>query len=166
MRAQDIAARLGLPWQIFPGDDGDPYMLRIHLTPDKAWWRKRLPGVALNYFYRGDRDREYHNHPWRWSFSCGITNGYLEFRKDGRYAPVREVVRRPGSLNFIWKDTFHRVELDDPTRGALTLFVMAPRDTPDGVDSDWGFTTEDGREFEHHAAREARLKRERVARGK
>jgi len=161
MKILDVADLLGLHWQIFADTPADPYMLRIHLTPDQRWWRTRLPGVALNYFFRGDRDREYHNHPWRWSVSLVLTNGYSEARKDGRYAPVREFIVRPGMLNFIWQDTFHRVTLDDPTRGCWTLFVMAPRALPDGAPSDWGFTTEDGATFEHQTERAARVERER-----
>jgi hypothetical protein len=159
----DMVELFGLPWQIFADDPADPYMLRVHLTPDRAWWRKRLPGVALNYFFRGDRDLDYHNHGWRWSCSIVLTNGYLEFRKDGRYALVREILRLPGTLNLIWHDTFHRVELNDPRRGALTLFIMAPRPTEDGEDSQWGFTPEDGATFEHWRERRARLGRDRTA---
>lgn len=159
MKALDVAEFLGLPWQIFSDSPTDPYLLRIHLTPDKRWWRRHLPGVALNYFFRGDTDREYHNHPWRWSISFILTGGYREWRKDGRYGPVREFLLLPGRLNFIWKDTFHRVELD--TGGCWTLFIMAPRDWADGKPSDWGFTTADGAEFEHQVEREARIQRER-----
>lgn len=155
-----VAKRLGLPWRIFADDPTDPYLLRVHLTPDKAWWRRYLPGVALNYFYRGDKSTEFHSHEWRWLISCPLSNGYIEYRKDDRYAPVRICIRRPGSLNFIWKNTFHRIELDDPTRGALTLVVMAPRDVPDGQDSDWGFVDADGGNYEHWRARKERLARE------
>lgn len=153
-----LADFLGLPWQIF-GAAEDPYMLRIHLTPDRRWWRARLPGVAINCFFRGDLAREYHNHPHRWAFSFIVSGGYREFRKDGRYAPMREFILRPGMFNFVWKETYHRVELA-PGEKCWTIWVMAPRDTPNDLPSDWGFTTEDGREYEHQTERAARVKRE------
>jgi len=159
LRVLDLARRFGLPSDIFGDDPADPYLLRIHLTPDKRWWRKRLPGVALNHFFRGDNDREYHNHPWRWSLSFVLTGGYTEYRKDGRFGVLREFIVRPGMLNVIWRDTFHRITLDNPEVGAWTLFIMAPRDWPDGAPSDWGFTTADGKTFEHQTEREARVKR-------
>ena len=157
LRLLSLAQRLGLPWKIF-GPSADPYLLRIHLTPDRSWWRRRLPGVALNHFFRGDKDPEYHNHEWRWSVSFVVTGGYRELRKDGRYGVAREFTVLPGMLNFIWKETFHRLELVDPS-GCWTLFIMAPRDVPDGAPSDWGFTSEDGAVYEHQTARAARVAR-------
>lgn len=165
-RVKAVAELLGLKTKTFSDDPGDPYLFRAHVTPEGEWWRRYLPGAALNYFFRSDSDREYHNHPWRWSFSFAISNGYIDWRKDGRYAPVRRIYILPGSLNFIWKDTFHRVELVDKSRGTWTFFVMAPRRGGDDAPSDWGFTTEDGAEFEHQKDREARVKRERATREK
>lgn len=162
-RVKAFCGLLGLKTNIFADDPDDPYLFRGHLSPDGERWRKYLPGVALNYFFRGDSDREYHNHPWRWSCSVIIgPDGYIEWRKDGRYGPVRRFYLRPGSMNFIWKDTFHRIELVDKTQGIWTLFVMGPRDGKDTEPSNWGFTPEDGSTFEHQADREKRVKRERA----
>jgi len=159
-----IIDRLRLRWKIISDDAGDPYLLRVYLTPERNWWRTRLPGLYLHRFFRGDHDRELHNHPWDWALSFILRGGYTEYRKDGRYAPVREYILRPGRLNIIWKDTYHRVELHDSVTGCWTLFIAAPRAARDPDEESWGFVSLDGKEYEGAQARDARLKRERAER--
>jgi hypothetical protein len=95
----------------------------------RAGWR-----VHLHQFHRSDEDAELHNHPWAWAVSLVLVGGYIEelrVRCGGR-AGGREFVRdrvvhrpfRPGSVNRLSADTFHRVELLG--RDAWTLFVSGP----------------------------------------
>jgi hypothetical protein len=118
--------------------EGSPYLSRFYLLrkskpkpeadddePDRPF------SVYLHYFHRGDEDHELHNHPWGWSFSIILTNGYLEERWTGREIVKR--VLRPGSLNILRFNDFHRVDLRDPSKGAWTLFFAGKRV------QDWGF---------------------------
>lgn len=163
------------------------YLLRVYLSPDQDWWRRRarLPGVFAHWFYRSDADRELHCHPWSWSFSLVLWGGYEEerlvgvwprlqgddwrsaaLRSDmaGRGSTPRIVKRRigPGRINFLRDKTFHRVTLLDP-RGCLTLFIAGPKPrVPHGVS--WGFLSRDGQTYETIGAREKRIIKERRAR--
>lgn len=116
--------------------EGSPYLSRYFLL------RKAKPGdeedaadrpfsVFLHYFHRGDEDVELHNHPWGFSFSIVLTNGYLEERWT-RYG-VRTRKIRPGSLNILRSSDFHRVDLINPNKGAWTVFFAGRRV------QDWGF---------------------------
>ena len=124
-------------------DHGDP-------TPDHernqdAWQ------LYLHRFHRGDDDAALHNHPWRWAVSWILVGGYTEERRvrDGvpfltdifgshqatepEYAidSVERTVVRPGTLNVLLADTFHRVDLLDGE--AWSLFLVGPKI------ASWGF---------------------------
>jgi len=169
-----LVAKVRWPHRVIHGDAGpaDPYLLRIYLTPTADWWRKTLglPGIFLHYFFRGDNDRELHNHPWQWAWSLILTGGYTEFRGTQRgTAPVTVEhiwAYWPLFENFIDGSTFHRVVLQG--NGCWTLFVAGPQKPPvmteDGPKSDWGFIGEDGVTFEHWFERDQRIARERLAR--
>lgn len=92
-------------------------------------WPTSSIGVYLHKFHRGDDDEELHNHPWRWAVSLILSGGYVEERRFGETV-YRRIVR-PGMLNFISADDFHRVELRG--REAWSLFVVGPKFTG------WGF---------------------------
>lgn len=141
------------PLRVITDDYGDPYLGRIYLV---HVLRSVLPGVFLHYFFRGDHDRELHNHPWHWAVSLVLTGGYVEYRMEGKDGAVTRRVIRPLSLNLIRKDTFHRVELLEPGKGAWTLFIAGKR-----AAEPWGFIDMATRTFETEPAREARLKQER-----
>ena len=156
---------------IFSDDRVSPYLTRFYVSPDKPWWRRRLPGVFLHWFHRSDADRELHCHPWRWSVSLVLAGGYVEERLGSGldFRVVRTVISerlpilsrrfRPGTINVLYEDTFHRVTLIDP-RGALTLFIAGPKvGIPD--DSSWGFLSRDGTTYETVGEREDRLNRSR-----
>lgn len=120
--------------------EGDPYLTRFYLTKrsvppvdDGSDPDKRL-GVYLHYFHRGDEDAALHNHPWGWSFSVILTNGYVEERWDPKARRIRKRRVCPGSINVIRANDFHRVDLIDQSRGAWTLFFSGKR-----VREDWGF---------------------------
>lgn len=116
--------------------DGSPYLSRFYLIrkskldPDDD--TPNAPFSAyLHYFHRGDEDHELHNHPWGFSLSIILTNGYLEERWTERGIVKR--VLRPGSINILRFNDFHRVDLRDPSKGAWTLFFAGKRV------QDWGF---------------------------
>jgi hypothetical protein len=131
--------------------EGDLYLGRWYVLgrlPARYWpdvssvlgW---LPiSVYLHRFFRPDRDRELHSHPWRWALSLILTGGYLEERRQGE----REVVTRrrdPGTLNLIRHGDYHRV-LSLPTEDVWTLFIAGPKI------SSWGFWDPDtGEEIPH-----------------
>ena len=160
---------------IFSDDRVSPYLTRFYVSPDRAWWRRHLPGVFLHWFHRSDADRELHCHPWRWSVSLVLSGGYVEERlnedfaridfrvarsmHEGRNLPTGERRFVPGTINVIHDTTFHRVTLLDK-RGALTFFIAGPKvGIPD--DSSWGFLSRDGTTYETVGEREDRLNRSR-----
>jgi hypothetical protein len=89
----------------------------------RVLWPARHHGVYLHHFHRGDDEPELHSHPWKWAISVILAGGYLEERRVG--GRVRRRLCRPGSLRFIGRTTFHRVELLE--RDAWTLFVCGPK---------------------------------------
>ena len=129
----------------------DPYLLRVYLTPERGEAAAALrrigvpPKIArlskaarpfLHYFFRGDDDRAYHNHPMAWSASFILTTGYLDHRWDFAHKCVRTKTVRPGQVNIIRRDDFHRVELH--AGGCWTLFLSGKRvDELPGFE--WGF---------------------------
>ena len=151
----EFAKMLRLPYEV-NGPARDPYQLRIRLPPAGGWYRSRLPGMFVHHYFRSDKDEWCHSHPWRWMICFVVTRGYSELRKEGLAGVARRFFLRPGSMNFIWKDTFHKLELHDEN-GCWTICLVAPR--PDGVDDEtWGFSPADGVEFE---SAKDRFRRER-----
>jgi hypothetical protein len=100
--------------------------------------RKKILGkqcrLHLNHFFRSDSDRELHNHPWEVSYACILTGGYIEHRLNPKNGRVETRKLRPGSINVIRRDDFHRVELLDPENGCWTLFLTVNR-----VEERWGY---------------------------
>lgn len=132
--------------------DGDPYLLRVYLTP--RWFKYR---PMLHYFFRSDGDRALHNHPWKKSFSLILTHGYDEERLDHPPdecdAPlVVKRTLRPGNINVIKANDFHRATLREPVEfdldsgcfvgGCWTFFLAGERE------QDWGFW--DGEKYTPH----------------
>lgn len=135
-----------LPSRTITGLDGTPYLTRWYLWPGKPRTdgdgdALALPfAVFVHFFHRGDEDRDPHNHPWNISAAFVLAGGYREERGDC----VRTF--KPGSVNIIRKDDYHRVDLLDPANGSWSLFV-AGRNV-----SSWGFR--DDRTGEHIPHRE------------
>jgi hypothetical protein len=113
-------------------DDGTP---RDGIIWAEGW------GYVLHHFRRGDEARETHSHPWAWCASIILVGGYREERLRLEWPEVRVRVLRPGSVNFLRHDDFHRVDLLDEERGCWTLFVHGPKM------QGWGFLDRDTREF-------------------
>lgn len=157
--------RVTLDAIIIRSDSGDPYLLRVYLTQRKHGvdesdeQPRRLPAVYLHYFFRGDEDRELHNHPWLRALSWILTGGYTEERlePDGFVAEYRH---RPGTFNVLKRNTFHRVHLLQG--GCWTLFIAGERvSEPRG--KDWGFLDAQTGRFFTWSERDRERSSQRVA---
>lgn len=134
-----------LPCRIIDGEGGEPYLERYYLFGLGGWH------AYLHRFVDSDPDRGLHDHPWSRALSLVLTGGYDEIRfADGRRRSTRRRTVRPGRLNLLRGEDYHRVVL----RGgqpAWTLFLHGPRS------KGWGFLREgvyrpmarDAAEFRH-----------------
>lgn len=122
-----------LPFRTIVGPDGSPYLTRWYVWPSKPRTgddevTPTAPfAMFIHFFHRSDADRDQHNHPWTKSYALILKGGYTEERGD----MVRTF--RPGSINIICKDDYHRVELLDPKKGSWSLFIAGKNV------SSWGF---------------------------
>ena len=132
-QALELVSRfLPEPRVIFDRNGRSPYLTRWTL------FRARRARVFLHRFHRGDDELELHNHPWRWAASLILAGGYLEERRDASGAVrIRQV--KPGTVNVLVADTFHRVEL--LSGSCWSFFVAADR-----VQS-WGFWNRESGRF-------------------
>lgn len=120
-----IAGRF--PVRVITGGGEDPYLEKYLVwesNETKDSWR-----LHIHRFVRSDADRELHSHPWRAAVSLILAGGYEEEHRVGA-SVIRRVVR-PGMLNAIFADTFHRVDLLDGE--CWSLFLSGP------VVQSWGF---------------------------
>ena len=120
--------------RVINGPDQKPYLERYHVL--------RLPfgyQVYLHRFVASDPGRGLHNHPWRRAVSLLLSGSYLETRMLG--AAEDNVLQtrclRPGNLNLISGETFHRVNLP-AGHEAWSLFIHAPKA------KGWGFIERKG----------------------
>lgn len=126
--------------------DGSPYLRRFYITPRRLNKKGEETGedlgfnIYIHHFYRGDNDRELHNHPWEKAVSLILCGGYKEERKtaDGK---VKTYNLWPGKLNFLRHTDFHRVIMDDNDKHVWTLFITGKR-----VQS-WGFWNRENNEY-------------------
>jgi hypothetical protein len=124
--------------------NGQPYLVRTHLTPWK-WWPFKLR-IYLHKFYRPDADRVFHDHPW--SFRTLILyGGYDEVSHEPQESLVAQTnngLENPPS-GLLIPDTLrwlsyrarrpqhaHRITRLH-TRTVLTLIFRGERER------DWGF---------------------------
>ena len=119
-----------------------PYLTRWYLWPRRPRTNEEHGGFAVfvHFFWRGDKDRDLHNHPWSRSLSVILAGGYREERFDGDGRLVSRV-KRPGDLNVIAGEDFHRVDLLEPEHGSWSLFIAGPRT------KSWGFKNRVTRRF-------------------
>jgi hypothetical protein len=125
-----------LPSITIPTPEGNPYLTRYYLFgADRAFGN-----IFLHHFHSSDLDiapsGEYylHNHPWPWSFSIILVNGYREWRRrDKDSADLKLKKYRPGSINILTDKDFHRVELSHGD--AWSLFFTGWR----SKNRSWGF---------------------------
>jgi hypothetical protein len=140
-----------LPFRTITDPDGNPYLTRWYLWPGKPRSKDKPKNadddqvtpdapfaVFIHFFHRSDKDRDQHNHPWDKSIALILKGGYVEERGDARRT------FKPGMINVITKDDYHRVELLDPKRGSWSLFVAGKnigswgfRDTETGKHIHW-----------------------------
>lgn len=125
----------------FTSPDGSPYLTRWYLWPPMP---RSAPGedeprspfaIFIHYFHRSDHDRDQHNHPWNFSVALVLAGGYHEERGD--YSRIC----KPGAINVIRHDDFHRVELLKPKEGSWSLFVAGERV------QGWGFRDAETHEY-------------------
>ena len=103
-----------LPSITIPTPEGNPYLTRYYLFgADRAFGN-----IFLHHFHSSDMDvapsGEYylHNHPWPWSFSIILVNGYREWRRVDKDSANLDLKKYgPGSINILTDKDFHRVEL-------------------------------------------------------
>ena len=113
--------------------------------------------ARLHRIIASDRERDLHNHPYRWNISVVLRGGYFEHMPVDPRRPTgrRETKwRGPGSIIFRGRESVHSVQLsvsDDPLvaeEPALTLFIVGPKC------QEWGFFTKEGfcpwREYSHY----------------
>jgi hypothetical protein len=138
-----LSARL--PCRLIDGENGEPYLERYYVFGALGWH------LYLHRFVDSDPDRGLHDHPWGRAVSLVLSGGYDELRPAGADFERPRCRRiRPGRLNFLRGEDFHRVVLRD-RRPAWTLFAHGPRV------KGWGFVqggvyramARDGSEFRH-----------------
>jgi hypothetical protein len=113
-----------LPCRTIRSPNGDPYLTRWYLWPsgprtddyDNVYTPEPF-AVFIHFFHRSDDDREQHNHPWDESVALILAGGYHEERGDCSR------IFKPGSLNVIRANDYHRVDLIDPKNGSWSLFI-------------------------------------------
>lgn len=108
------------------GDNND-VMLSRYVIHDggRDGWR-----VFLHQFHRPDGDMELHNHPWGIALCLVLFGGYYEERRTGDGVITRIV--RPGTINWITANTFHRVAALRSGE-SWSLVVASP------ITQSWGF---------------------------
>ena len=120
-----------LPCRLIDGPGGEPYLERYYLSGLGGWH------LYLHRFIASDPDRGLHDHPWRRAFSLILSGGYNEVRRLVTPTGTRVVTRwrRPGTINRLAGDDFHRVLIESGGQ-AWTLFCHGPRI------KGWGFLSE------------------------
>jgi hypothetical protein len=116
----------GFPWSNV-GDDrnGGPIFTRYKLL--KCRWF----GVYVHEFFRDDRERCLHDHPW-WFVSIVLRGGYWEETASGyRW-------KRPGSVLVRRAKFAHRIDVDPARPLPWSLVIVGPKHR------DWGFYTRTG----------------------
>lgn len=126
--------------------DGSNYLRRFYLTPRRLnvygeETGKDLGfGVYLHYFYKGDEDRELHNHPWERALSFVLLGGYYEERRTEKDEVILKDIK-PLTFNYITKDHFHRVIKKKKSPHVWTIFFTGKRV------QNWGFWDRDTKDF-------------------
>ena len=120
-----------LPKREIYAEDGKLYLERYRVFGWEPGSRWNGPSLYLHRFHLPDQDTALHNHPWKWAISLILAGGYIEDRVSGMR------ILRPGRLNIIRANDFHRVSFIRG-RETWTLFLVAPKSRS------WGFLTTAG----------------------
>lgn len=113
------------------GFDGSPYITRTLLP------RVGESRPILHHIHRPDFDEHLHNHPWSARFRI-MSGGYTEQRLMEGY--IVERTYRPGDVNELRHDTFHRISRIEPD--TWTFGILGQRQ------QSWGFLV-DGVVIDH-----------------
>ena len=122
-----LTDRLAEPRVIWDRAGLSPYLSRWYLYGSRPGVERTGPvAVFLHRFHRGDDDMELHSHPWAWSLAIILAGGYKEERRIHAFGRSWVTLRtwRPGDINFIRGEDYHRVDLleDD----SWSLFIAGP----------------------------------------
>lgn len=119
-------------------DGSSPYNETGNPKPEAVY--PRGVGIYLHRFHQDDEAGPLHSHPFSWMVSLILLGGYREERMTSEVnaSADQQLVRcierreyRPGDLNVMTSDTFHRVDLLEGE--AWSLFIVGDRT------ADWGF---------------------------
>lgn len=117
-----------LPYKVIRRRDDSLYLTRYYISHSTD--SKYLPGIYIHCFHSSDQDLELHDHPWEKAMAIILSGSYREeVRQDDNYVLSR--IMRPGNINYIKGDTFHRVDL--ASSRVWTLFISWNKK------EDWGF---------------------------
>lgn len=117
--------------------DDIPYLTRYYLYRKTMPWQ---PSLYLHCFHASDEDVELHSHPWNQSYSLILSGSYQEeYLNNG---VVKKRILKPGMVNCISHDKFHRVDLLTPE--VWTLFLSGSKTTT------WGFLDTKTNKFTGH----------------
>ena len=108
--------------------DNNKYLTRYYVFRKPFKW---MPSIYLHCFHASDEDMELHNHDWNRSISFILSGSYLEERLVGNKVVTRTL--KPGDINYIRANDFHRVELK--SKRVWTLFISGSKIKASG----WGF---------------------------
>lgn len=153
MKSEKILRKIAskLPQRIITRRNDEPYLTRNYIM---RWKNRFLPNVYLHRFHESDEDSELHNHPWVWSVSFILVGQYDEEYIDNA-GIIRRRIMKPGNINFIRQNDFHRVDL--LTDKVWTLFIAGPRiDKP--RETSWGFWNRNTKEFVYWPEHDRRKK--------
>lgn len=116
--------------------DNNKYLTRYYIFRKPVKW---MLSMYLHCFHSSDEDLELHNHDWNRSISIILCGSYLEERLVG--GKIVTKVFKPGMINFIKANDFHRVEL--LSKRVCTLFISGSKSKGKG----WGFCDRNTLEF-------------------
>lgn len=132
-----LVRRYGEPNVIMSRDGTSPYLSRwypLGQRDDDKNAAVKAPerpfNLFIHRFHRSDEDGALHSHPWLWAVSLILVGGYEEEYRVGDRVERRTV--RPGDINVLTGEDFHRVDLLE--HDCWTLFIAGPK-----LPSGWAF---------------------------
>lgn len=119
-------------------ETGSRYLTRWWLGRRGVWpdgqGRTGGQGWYLHCFHRSDYARDLHSHPSRFAVCLILRGGYLEERREGLNGELFNTSNRPGRVNVLFQETFHRTVLIGAN--SWSLVYMGPRA------GGWGFASD------------------------
>jgi hypothetical protein len=146
-------AKEKLPVRRITRKTGEPYLDRYYLLGrvPKYFPQEIKPvfgflpfTVFLHHFLASDEESAHHNHPWDVSRSLILAGSYIEERlvmDDNGNRNIHWNHLKPGNVNVIRSEDFHRVDLSTPD--VWTLFMTGTKSQT------WGFVEPADGIFQH-----------------